>query len=74
MSDSGCPHQQGCQIYPLFTVDSALETWKIIYCRGDFVRCRRYRLANEGKPIPPNLLPNGVLLRKPPAGGGEGQR
>ena len=71
MGDATCPHELGCEVYPLFSVSSALETWKIMYCHGNFCRCKRYMLASEGKPVPLNLLPNGVLLRKsaPPPGG-----
>jgi hypothetical protein len=70
MSDPTCPHERGCEVYPLFSISSALQTWKIMYCHSDFSRCKRYKLASEGKPVPLNLLPNGVLLRKPGAGGG----
>jgi hypothetical protein len=31
------------------------------YCLGDFQACRRYKLRVSGKPVPPNLLPDGSL-------------
>ena len=61
---ANCPNIDGCKLYPLFTLAGTLSVWKTNYCGGDFSRCARYRLSQQAKPVPDNLLPNGALLRK----------
>jgi hypothetical protein len=63
MSDSkDCPHIEGCSLYPLFSLQASLRVWQTMYCRGKFVKCARYLLSQEGRSVPPHLLPDGTLL------------
>ncbi len=57
-----CSHVATCELFPKFGVRSALRVWQTFYCEGDFEKCARYRLAVQGKPVPPSLLPNGKDL------------
>jgi hypothetical protein len=61
-----CPHSAGCPLYPQFTMASFLRYWRTSYCDADFKRCARYRLSEEGKPVPVNLLPSGNLMKVAP--------
>ncbi|MCC6873090.1 MAG: hypothetical protein IT378_02185 [Sandaracinaceae bacterium] len=51
-------------MYEIFTLGGALAAWKINYCAGEFTRCERYVRSQAGQPVPVNLMPNGVLLKK----------
>ena len=57
-----CPHTSGCPLYRLFVLSANLEMWKQRYCTAEFKACARFTLSETGKPVPPNLLPNGRLL------------
>jgi hypothetical protein len=46
----------------MFSLRGALRVWQANYCESAFERCARFKLSQEGKPVPPNLLPNGTLL------------
>jgi len=46
----------------MISVNSALKIWRTFYCEGKWHECARYKLSLEGKPVTPNLLPNGKLL------------
>ncbi len=59
---SGCPHVSSCELFPKFGLKGSLKVWQTFYCLGSFEACARYRLALEGRPAPPNLLPNGKEL------------
>jgi hypothetical protein len=65
MGSTACPHSNGCEMYGLLKLSGTLAAWKINYCNGDFARCERFRLAALGRHVPPNLMPNGALLRSP---------
>lgn len=58
-----CPHVTGCEMYTMLKLSGTLAVWKANYCTADFQRCERYRLAQANRPVPNNMLPNGVLLR-----------
>jgi hypothetical protein len=60
---SACPNSVNCEMYALLRLAGTLETWKINYCNADYTRCERYRLTAAGRPVPPNLMPSGALLR-----------
>jgi hypothetical protein len=47
-------------------MESFLRYWRTSYCDADFKRCARYRLAQEGKAVPVNLLPSGNLMKITP--------
>jgi hypothetical protein len=64
-----CPHTSSCEMYDLLRLAGTLAVWKSNYCNGDHERCERFKLAQAGRPVPKNLMPNGVLLRH--AGQGE---
>ena len=57
-----CTHIKRCQMYDLFELDDSIEVWKILYCRGTYTRCERFKLAEAGETVMPNLLPNGQTL------------
>jgi hypothetical protein len=50
-------------MYPLLTLSGTLKTWQIRYCKGDFEACERYRRTSQGRRVPPELMPNGMLLK-----------
>lgn len=52
-------------MYSLFTVAGVLKTWQIRYCDSAYQECARYQQALRGSTVPVNLMPNGVILRKP---------
>jgi hypothetical protein len=58
-----CPQSSHCSMYTILRLAGALAVWKINYCSSDFTRCARYNHIIEGRDVPQNLLPNGVLLR-----------
>lgn len=61
-----CPHINSCPMFPTFKLQSALEIWKIRYCTSEsYPTCARYKLSEQGRPVPPNLMPSGTLLRRP---------
>lgn len=59
---AACSHTGNCSLFPMISVNSALKVWRTFYCEGKWHECARYKLSLEGKPVPPNLLPNGKLL------------
>lgn len=58
-----CPNTLSCEMYDLLKLAGTLAIWKTNYCNSDFERCERHKLSSSGRPVPRNLLPNGVLLR-----------
>jgi hypothetical protein len=58
-----CPHAGSCEMFSLLQAAGTLKTWQIRYCAGEYHTCARYRLSQEGQPVPQNLLPSGQLLR-----------
>jgi hypothetical protein len=60
---ASCTHSASCPLFPLFTLESSLDLWRVNYCADDFARCERYRRARDGRPTPENMLPNGKLLQ-----------
>jgi hypothetical protein len=59
---STCSHTNNCALFPMISVNSALKVWRTFYCEGKWQDCARFKLSLEGKPVPPNLLPNGKIL------------
>ena len=53
----------GCAMYTLLTLSGSLQTWQIRYCKGDFESCERYRRTQQGRNVPAQLMPNGMLLK-----------
>ena len=50
-------------MYTLLKLAGSLETWQARYCKADYEQCARFKLSQEGKPVPINLMPNGAYLR-----------
>ncbi len=57
-----CPNMQSCTIFPLLSVSGTLKTWQDRYCSGAFDTCERYKKAEKGLSVAPDLMPNGVRL------------
>lgn len=57
-----CPNMDGCIIFPLLRRAGALQVWQDRYRSGVFSACERYKLACLGRPVAPDLMPNGVRL------------
>jgi hypothetical protein len=60
---ASCPRLTTCSLHPLFTLKASLGVWQTNYCSSNFAACARYRLAQAGAPVAPNLLPNGKMLQ-----------
>lgn len=56
-------------MYDIFKLAGMQGLWQALYCHGGYQRCARFEASLEGKVIPPQLLPDGKLLRpsKPPS-------
>ena len=50
-------------MFELLRAAGTLKTWQIRYCGGNYQTCARHEMSAQGKPVPPNLLPSGQLLR-----------
>jgi hypothetical protein len=50
-------------MYALLKLSGTLKAWQARYCRADYKSCARYQASLQGRRVPPNLMPNGVLLR-----------
>lgn len=61
-----CPHAEGCELFPQFSLKAALKLWQIHYCEGRYESCERYKLSQQGKPVPVTLLPDGTSLGAKP--------
>ncbi|HTN52608.1 MAG TPA: hypothetical protein VML50_09420 [Anaeromyxobacter sp.] len=59
---AACSHVATCELFPKFQRRASLKVWQTFYCEGRFPNCARYQLSLEGRPVPPNLLPNGREL------------
>ncbi len=52
----------GCAMYSVLKLSGTLKTWQIRYCCADYKKCARYQLNEAGRPVPVDLMPNGVRL------------
>lgn len=59
---SSCPNMESCQMFPLLSMSGTLKIWKARYCSADYESCERYKATEAGRPVAPDLLPNGVRL------------
>ena len=59
----GCSRQVGCPMFGLFKLASNLQLWRERYCVQNPERCVRLQRSNQGEDVPPNMLPNGTLLK-----------
>jgi len=44
-------------------MESALRVWQMGYCESDYSRCARHKMVCSGADVPPNMLPNGKLIK-----------
>lgn len=51
-------------MYPLLSLAGSLKTWQIRYCNAEYSSCERYKRSTQGRQVPAELMPNGVLLKK----------
>jgi hypothetical protein len=66
---SPCPLEGECAMYDLFKLAGMQGLWQALYCHGTYQRCERFQASAAGRPVPPNMLPDGKFLRltkKPP--------
>jgi hypothetical protein len=63
-ADMPCPHVALCDLPAVIRSRVALLLWQSKYCMasGCFQECRRFRIAECGRPIPAGMLPNGYTL------------
>ncbi len=57
-----CPMSERCILRQSIGMKAALGVWQSFYCESGFIRCERFKLANNGLDVPARLLPNGRLL------------
>ena len=62
---------KSCSMYPVFQLAGVLRTWQLRYCTADHTQCERFVRTSKGQPVPPELMPNGTLLKRPGAQKGE---
>lgn len=60
-----CTHTKNCELFGQFALNPVLKVWQVHYCDADYLKCQRYQLSLQRKPVPINLLPNGQLLSAP---------
>jgi len=53
-----------CAMYPIFKLAGTLRTWQIRYCTNNYRECQRFIRTLEGRPVPPEMMPNGELLKR----------
>lgn len=57
-----CSHKDSCALFPVISLNSALQIWQTFYCDGNHETCLRFQRSAQGLKVPANLLPNGKLL------------
>lgn len=57
-----CTHKDSCALFPVISLNSALQIWQTFYCDGKHETCLRFQRSAQGQKVPANLLPNGKLL------------
>jgi hypothetical protein len=55
---------QRCAMYPILKLAGTLKTWQIRYCASNYKQCQRFIRTLQGHPVPPELMPNGTLLKR----------
>jgi hypothetical protein len=54
-----CGRLATCQFFTRLSLPAAGEALKALYCRSDYPSCARFRLAETGQAVPPDLWPDG---------------
>ena len=60
-----CSQIPTCPLFKRFQSNATLRSWKLMYyCDSDrrSQSCERFKRAQAGEAVPPNLLPNGKTL------------
>jgi hypothetical protein len=59
-----CSHIPTCPLFKHFQSNATLRSWKLMYCDSDrrSQNCERFKRAQNGEPVAPNLLPNGKTI------------
>jgi len=50
-------------MFRLLKLAGTLRTWQIRYCSAGYQECARFKLAEQNRPVPQSLMPNGQHLR-----------
>ncbi len=50
-----------CPMKRFYEQDKLEKHWILHYCKGDYSKCIRKKLEEEGKFHPDNMLPNGEI-------------
>jgi len=59
-----CRWYEVCPLKRFYEEGKLEKHWIEYYCKRHFKKCKRYKLAEEGKPHPDNMLPNGKIDKK----------
>jgi hypothetical protein len=62
--ENSCPNIDTCPMFKLLKLEASKTVVIQQYCKGDFSKCKRKQLSDEGKESPDNLFPTGELLRQ----------
>lgn len=58
-----CKWYDVCPLKRFYEEGKLDEKWIEDYCKGDYKSCVRYKMEEEGKPHPDNMLPNGEIIK-----------
>jgi hypothetical protein len=56
-----CKWFEVCPMKKFYEEGRLERHWINDYCKGDFKKCKRYKLEEEGIPHPDNMLPSGEI-------------
>ncbi|MCD6591618.1 MAG: uracil-DNA glycosylase, partial [Thaumarchaeota archaeon] len=59
-----CKWRSVCPMTIYYEEGKLDRKWIELYCRGDWLSCRRYQLEEQGIPHPDNMLPDGTIDKK----------
>ncbi|GAB4431646.1 MAG: hypothetical protein OHK0040_01090 [bacterium] len=57
-----CPNFEKCKFFSAFGNQKCAEALVMLYCKGDYKDCARFKMKEEGKEPPQNLWPNGQIV------------
>jgi len=56
-----CKWFEICPMKRYYEYGKLEKKWIQNYCKGDYLKCKRYQLEKRGEPHPDNMLPNGEI-------------
>lgn len=62
MEEQGCPNLRKCPMFERFKLQATSALFIQLYFNGDYTKCVRKKLRDEGKDVPSNLLPDGESI------------